>query len=41
MAVADDVLESAQFEGMVGRSAAMWETFSRIRRVAPITAACW
>jgi DNA-binding NtrC family response regulator len=35
MAVADDVLESAQFEGMVGRSAAMWETFSRIRRIAP------
>ena len=35
MAVADDLLESAQFEGMVGRSAAMWETFSRIRRIAP------
>ena len=35
MAVADDLLESAQFEGMVGRIAAMWETFSRIRRIAP------
>jgi DNA-binding NtrC family response regulator len=35
MAVADDLMESAQFEGMVGRSAAMWETFSRIRRIAP------
>jgi transcriptional regulator with PAS, ATPase and Fis domain len=35
MAVGDDVLENAQFEGMIGRSAAMWEAFSRIRRIAP------
>ncbi len=27
--------EAAQFEGMIGRSAAMLETFARIRRVAP------
>ena len=27
--------DSARFEGMVGRGAAMWEMFSRIRRVAP------
>jgi DNA-binding NtrC family response regulator len=30
-----EAVESAQFEGMIGRSPAMWETFSRIRRVAP------
>jgi len=30
-----DVTESAQFEGMIGRSPAMWEMFSRVRRVAP------
>jgi DNA-binding NtrC family response regulator len=35
MAVGDDLLENAQFEGMIGRSASMWETFSRIRRIAP------
>src|SRR5581483_3957164 len=29
------VRDAAQFEGMVGRSAAMWEMFARIRRVAP------
>jgi DNA-binding NtrC family response regulator len=27
--------EEARFEGMIGKSAAMWETFARIRRVAP------
>ncbi len=27
--------EEARFEGMIGNSAAMWETFARIRRVAP------
>jgi DNA-binding NtrC family response regulator len=27
--------DEAQFEGMIGKSAAMWETFARIRRVAP------
>ena len=31
----DRVLETAQFEGIVGRSPQMWEMFSRIRRVAP------
>jgi DNA-binding NtrC family response regulator len=35
MDLGDDLLKNAQFEGMIGRSAAMWETFSRIRRVAP------
>jgi DNA-binding NtrC family response regulator len=35
MALGDELLENAQFQGMVGRSAAMWEAFSRIRRVAP------
>ena len=34
-ALEGQLLEDAQFEGMVGRSAAMWEMFSRIRRVAP------
>jgi DNA-binding NtrC family response regulator len=27
--------DAAQFEGMIGKSAAMWEMFARIRRVAP------
>ena len=27
--------DEARFEGMIGRSAAMWDTFARIRRVAP------
>jgi DNA-binding NtrC family response regulator len=31
----DELLKNAQFEGMIGRSAAMWETFARIRRIAP------
>ena len=35
MALDDDLLENARFEGMIGRSAAMWEAFSRIRRMAP------
>src|SRR5580704_16494629 len=30
-----EAVESAQFEGMIGRSPAMWEMFSRIRRIAP------
>jgi len=30
-----ETVENASFEGMVGRSPAMWEMFSRIRRVAP------
>src|SRR5665213_1271489 len=29
------MLDDAQFEGMVGRSPAMWKLFSRVRRVAP------
>ena len=33
--VDDELLRTAQFEGMVGRSPQMWEMFSRIRRVAP------
>jgi len=35
VAIDDSVLNDAQFEGMVGRGPAMWELFSRIRRVAP------
>jgi DNA-binding NtrC family response regulator len=35
MAVDREAVESAQFEGMIGRSPAMWEMFSRIRRIAP------
>jgi DNA-binding NtrC family response regulator len=35
MDLGDELLKNAQFEGMIGRSAAMWETFSRIRRIAP------
>jgi DNA-binding NtrC family response regulator len=30
-----EVLESSEFEGLVGRSPVMWELFSRVRRVAP------
>lgn len=30
-----DLMETAQFEGMVGRSPQMWQVFSRIRRIAP------
>src|SRR5476651_1161467 len=31
----DRVMETAQFEGIVGRSPQMWEMFSRIQRIAP------
>ncbi len=31
----EQVLETAQFEGIVGRCPEMWEMFSRIRRIAP------
>jgi DNA-binding NtrC family response regulator len=31
----DEMLASAEFEGIIGRSPLMWETFSRVRRVAP------
>ncbi len=30
-----ELLDSCQFEGIVGRSPLMWEVFSRIRRIAP------
>lgn len=33
--VDSELLRTAQFEGMIGRSPQMWEVFSRIRRVAP------
>jgi len=33
--VDDELLRTAQFEGMVGRSPQMWEMFSRVRRIAP------
>ena len=33
--VDDELLRTAQFEGMVGRSPQIWEMFSRIRRIAP------
>jgi DNA-binding NtrC family response regulator len=35
MAVDRELAASARFEGMIGRSPAMWEMFSRIRRIAP------
>jgi len=35
MGIDERVLQDSQFQGMVGRSPAMWELFSRIRRVAP------
>jgi DNA-binding NtrC family response regulator len=34
-AIENRMLDEARFEGMIGRSPAMWELFSRIRRVAP------
>src|SRR5689334_11028845 len=33
--VDDDLVQAAQFEGIVGRSPQMWEVFSRVRRIAP------
>src|SRR5450759_2924012 len=30
-----ELVETCQFEGMIGRSPLMWELFARIRRVAP------
>jgi DNA-binding NtrC family response regulator len=30
-----ELLETSQFEGMIGRSPLMWEMFARIRRIAP------
>jgi DNA-binding NtrC family response regulator len=31
----DEMLQNAEFEGIVGNSPLMWEMFSRVRRVAP------
>jgi DNA-binding NtrC family response regulator len=31
----DELLQTAEFEGIVGRSPVMWELLSRVRRVAP------
>jgi DNA-binding NtrC family response regulator len=31
----DELLEGAEFEGIVGNSPVMWDMFSRIRRIAP------
>jgi DNA-binding NtrC family response regulator len=33
--VDNDLMQAAQFEGIVGRSPQMWEVFSKIRRIAP------
>jgi DNA-binding NtrC family response regulator len=35
-----ELMETCQFEGMVGRSPLMWEMFAQIRRVAPHYRAC-
>ena len=35
MALDSGLRDAAQFEGMIGKSAAMWEMFARVRRVAP------
>ena len=35
LAADNGLRDEARFEGMIGKSAAMWETFARIRRVAP------
>jgi two-component system, NtrC family, response regulator HydG len=35
MKLEDELLEQSQFEGIIGHSPAMWELFSRIRRIAP------
>jgi DNA-binding NtrC family response regulator len=34
-AVDRETVAGAEFEGMIGRSPAMWEMFSRVRRIAP------
>ena len=33
--IADELLASAEFEGIIGNSPSMWDMFSRIRRIAP------
>jgi DNA-binding NtrC family response regulator len=35
-----ELMDTSQFEGMVGRSPLMWEMFAQIRRVAPHYRAC-
>jgi DNA-binding NtrC family response regulator len=35
LSVDDELMNAAQFEGIVGRSPQMWQVFSRIRRIAP------
>ena len=35
LALDSGLRDAAQFEGMIGKSAAMWEMFARVRRVAP------
>jgi len=35
LSLEDELLASSEFEGIIGRSPQMWETFSRIRRIAP------
>ncbi len=35
MDVDDELLHTAQFEGIIGRSPQMWQMFSRVRRIAP------
>jgi DNA-binding NtrC family response regulator len=35
MQLDSEMVETCQFEGMIGRSPLMWEMFARIRRVAP------
>ncbi|MGA2881744.1 MAG: response regulator, partial [Bryobacteraceae bacterium] len=35
LALDDELLKTACFEGMIGRSPLMWDLFARIRRVAP------
>jgi DNA-binding NtrC family response regulator len=36
----DELMDTCQFEGMVGRSPLMWEMFAQIRRVAPHYRSC-
>jgi DNA-binding NtrC family response regulator len=36
----DKLMDTCQFEGMIGRSPLMWEMFGQIRRVAPHYRAC-
>jgi DNA-binding NtrC family response regulator len=40
MMLDSELMETCQFQGMVGRSPLMWEMFAQIRRVAPHYRAC-